>query len=150
MYNCFLMIFTAMSGVGAVTGVIAAICIFFRQKKIALFERRMKILNDFEQFVFVVLRDWNWNGSTTLVSKYSEQEVSLLFNEEYSELQKDILEVAKKCNDLNGDIDHAKRHGTCNNKTEDELQKEKNNYEEALGGRFTQKRGEAYKKWLKI
>lgn len=51
------MIFTAMSGVGAVTGVIAAICIFFRQKKIALFERRMKILNDFEQFVFVVLRD---------------------------------------------------------------------------------------------
>ena len=91
MYNCFLMIFTAMSGVGAVTGVIAAICIFFRQKKIALFERRMKILNDFEQFVFVVLRDWDWDGSTTLVSKYSEQEVALLFNEEYSELQKDIF-----------------------------------------------------------
>lgn len=32
MYNCFLMIFTAMSGVGAVAGVVAAICIFFRQK----------------------------------------------------------------------------------------------------------------------
>ena len=93
MDNCFLMIFTAMSGVGAVVGVVAAICIFYRQKKIALFERRMKILNDFEQFVFVVLRDWNWNGSTTLVSKYSEQEVALLFNEEYSELQKDILKV---------------------------------------------------------
>lgn len=150
MDQCFLMIFTAMSGVGAVVGVVAAICIFYRQKKIALFERRMKILNDFEQFVFVVLRDWNWNGSTTLVSKYSEQEVALLFNEEYSELQKDILEVAKKCNDFNGDIDHANRHGTCNNKTEDELEKEKNNYEEALGRRFTQKRGEAYKKWLKI
>lgn len=150
MDECFLMIFTAMSGVGAVVGVVAAICIFYRQKKIALFERRMKILNDFEQFVFVVLRDWNWNGSTTLVSKYSEQEVALLFNEEYSELQKDILEVAKKCNDFNGDIDHAKRHGTCNDKTEDELEKEKNNYEEALGRRFTQKRGEAYKKWLKI
>ena len=110
----------------------------------------MKILNDFEQFVFVVLRDWDWDGSTTLVSKYSEQEVSLLFNEEYSELQKDILKVANKCNGLNGDIDYAKLHVTCHNKTEDELEKEKNNCEEDLGRRFTKKRGEAYKRWLKV
>ena len=150
MYDYFIMFFTAMSGIGAVAAVIAAICIYFRQKKIALFERRTQILNDFEDFIFNVLPNWEWNGSTKLVTKYSEQEIATLFDEEYVNLQKDILQVADICNRLIGDIDYAKRHGTCHDKMYFELEDEKISHEKELGIRFIKKRGEAYEKWLNI
>ncbi len=150
MYNCFIMLFTAMSGIGAVAAVVAAICIYSRQKKIALFERRTQILNDFEHFVFDIFPKWSWDGSTELITKYSEQEIATLFNEDYVNLQKDILQVAYTCNLLIGDIDHAKTHGSCHNKTESELEKEKITREKELGMQLRKKRAEAYKKWLNI
>lgn len=146
MSDCFLMIFTAMSGIGAVAAVVATICVYFRQKRIALFERRIQILNDFENFVFNILPDWNWEGTTKLVEKYSEQEIAVLFNKEYVELQKDILRTAQTCNILIGDINYAQNHGTCHNKTENELAEEKRICENELGNRFKNKRGEAYGK----
>lgn len=148
--NCLMLIFTAMSGIGAFVAVIAAVCIYYRQKKIALFDRRMQILNDFERFAFDVLPNWEWQGQTELITKYSEQEVVALFNEEYGELQKDIIKTAGSCNMLIGDMDYAKRNGTCHNKTETELENEKINLEKQLQLRFSEKRGKAYEKWLKI
>lgn len=150
MDNFLMMTFTAMSGIGAVAAVFAAVRIYFRQKKIALFERRMQILNDFEAFVFNILPTWTWDGSVKLVAKYSEQEVTALFNKEFAELQKDILQTAEICNTLRGDIEHAKRRGTCHNKTESELEAEKIAYEDELGNRFKEKRGIACKEWLTL
>lgn len=148
--NCLMLIFTAMSGIGAFTAVIATVCVFYRQKKIALFDRRMQILNDFENFVFNVLPNWEWQGQTNLITKYSEKEVVALFNEEYGELQKDIIKTADSCNMLIGDIEHARSHGVCHNKTDFELEEEKTNLEKELQTRFSEKRGKAYEKWLKI
>ena len=148
--NCLMLIFTAMSGIGAIAAVIATVCIYYRQKKIALFDRRMQILNDFERFVFNVLPSWEWKGQTDLITKYSEQEVVALFNEEYSALQQNIIQTAESCNLLIGDMEHAKSHGTCHNKTDYEIEDEIINLEKELQARFIQKRGEAYKKWLKI
>lgn len=139
-----------MSGIGAVLAIVTAIFIYRRQKKIAFFERRTKILNDFEIFIFDILPNWDWDGSTQLVKKYSEKEIATLFNEEYVNLQKDILQVACTCNELNGDIEHAKNHGSCHNKTEFELEEEKIAHQNELGKRFRVKYGEAYKKWLTI
>ena len=110
----------------------------------------MQILNDFERFVFDVLPNWEWQGQTELITKYSEQEVVALFNEEYGELQKDIIKTAGSCNMLIGDMDYAKRNGICHNKTETELENEKINLEKQLQLRFSEKRGKAYEKWLKI
>lgn len=145
-----MMIFTAMSGIGAVAAVIVAIIIYQRQKKIALFDRRTQILNDFERFVYSVLPNWEWDGTMTLVTKYSEKEVEALFDESIVKLQKDIIKAAESCSILNGDIDHAKKKGTCHDKTEFELEDEKNAIEKKICEDFTDKRAFAYKKWLKV
>lgn len=150
MYNGFMMIFTAMSGIGTVIAVFTAIYIYRRQKKIAFFERWTKILNDFENFIFDILPNWDWDGSAKLVEKYSAKEIAALFNEEYVNLQKDILQTANTCNTLIGNIEHAKKHGSCHNKTETELEEEKITCQNELGERFRKKYGEAYKKWLTI
>ena len=148
--NCLMLIFTAMSGIGAFVAVIAAVCIYYRQKKIALFDRRMQILNDFERFVFDVLPNWKWQGQNDLITKYSDQEVVALFNEEYRVLRQEIIDMASRCNTLIGDINYAKEHGTCRNKTETELEDEKIALEKELQSNFSIKRGEATRKWLKI
>lgn len=144
------MIFTAMSGIGAMAAVIVAVIIYQRQKKIALFDRRTQILNDFERFVYSVLPNWDWDGTMTLVTKYSENEVEALFDESIAKLQKDIIKAAESCNVLIGDIDHAKRKGTSHNKTEFELKDEKIAIETKIREDFTDKRAFAYKKWLKV
>ena len=150
MEDCLMMIFTAMSGIGAVVAVIVAVIIYQRQKKIALFDRRTQILNDFERFVFSVLPNWEWDGSMTLVAKYSEKEIEALFDESIVKLQKDIINAAKSCNSLIGDIDYAKRKGVCHDKTEFELENEKIVIEKRISKLFTDYRASAYKKWLKI
>lgn len=150
MKDCLMMVFTAMSGIGAVGAVIVAVIIYQRQKKIALFDRRTQILDDFEQFVYSVLPNWEWDGSMTLVTKYSEKEIEALFYESIVNLQKDIIKAAELCNVLIGDIDHAKRKGTCHDKTEFELEDEKNAIEKKISKNFTDKRASAYKKWLKV
>ena len=144
------MVFTAMSGIGAMAAVIVAVIIYQRQKKIALFDRRTQILNDFERFVYSVLPNWDWDGTMTLVTKYSENEVEALFDESIAKLQKDIIKAAESCNVLIGDIDHAKRKGTCHNKTEFELKDEKIAIETKIREDLTDKRAFAYKKWLKV
>lgn len=94
MKDCLMMVFTAMSGIGAVAAVIVAFIIYQRQKNIALFERRTQILDDFERFVYSVLPNWEWDGSMTLVTKYSEIEIEALFDESIVKLQKDIIKAA--------------------------------------------------------
>lgn len=108
-------------------------------KKDCFFERRAKILNDFENFIFDILPNWDWDGSAKLVEKYSEKEIAALFNNEYVNLQKDILQVANNCNTLMGDIEHAKEHGSCHSKTETELEEEKITCQNELGERFRKK-----------
>ncbi len=150
MYDCFIMIFTALSGLGAVGAIITAIRIYHRQERIALFDRRAKTLDDFEKFVFEILPCWGWQGEMKHITKYSEQEVVALFNEEYGKLRNNIIQTAEKCNILIGDIEYAQNHGTCHNKTEVELENEKKALEKGLQSQFSLKRGEAYQKWLKI
>ena len=135
---------------GAVAAVIVAVIIYQRQKRIALFDRRMQILNDFEQFVFSVLPNWEWDGSKSMVTKYSEKEIEALFDERIVKLQKDIITASNTCNKLIGDIDCAKRKGTCHDKTEFELEEEKITIEEKIGEEFKNERAFAYKKWLKL
>ena len=74
-----------------------------------------------KKFVVSILPDWHWEESTKLVEKDSEQEIAALFNKEYVELQKDSLKTAETCNILMEGIDYAQNHGTCHNKTENEL-----------------------------
>ena len=150
MNNCFMMIFTAMSGIGAIAAVFVSIIIFCRQKRIALFDRRTKILNDFEQFVFVTLPDWDWDGNVKLVSQYARDEVVELFDESFGCLQDRITETAKKCNSLIGDIKHAQRKGECHGKADYEIEQAKVDIENSLQDYFKEKRSEAYKKWLRI
>lgn len=150
MYDCFMMVFTAMSGIGAFAAVIVAIIIYNRQKKIALFERRSQILNDFEHFTYLILPNWDWDGSISVITKYSEKEIEALFDREIVNLQKDILKAAELCNILLGDIDYAQNHGTCHNKTESELEAEKLEIEKKIGEELTSKRSDAYRKWLNI
>lgn len=150
MYDIIMLAFSAMSGICALIAVIVAIVIYKRQKRIALFERRAQILNDFENFVFLVLPDWDWNGNISKVKKYSEREIESLFDSGMVDLQNEILKSAESCNKIIGDIHYAKRHGTCNGKTESELEKEKEMIEEKIGELFTTKRAKANDKWLKL
>ena len=110
----------------------------------------MKILDDFEKFVFEVMPCWNWQGEADYITKYSEQEVAALFNDEYGKLQNNIIQTAEKCNILNGDIEYAQNHGACHSKTEVELENEKMALEKELQSQFSLKRGEAYQNWLKL
>ena len=144
------MFFTAMSGIGAIAAVIVAVIIYQRQKRIALFDRRTQILNDFERFVYSVLPNWEWDGSIILVTKYSEGEIEALFDDSIVKLQKDIIKAAELCNVLIGDINYAKRKGTCHDKTEFELEDERIAIEKKISKDFTDRRAFAYKKWLKI
>lgn len=70
-------------------------------------------MNDFENFIFDILPNWDWDGSAKLVEKYSAKEIAALFNEEYVNLQKDILQTANTCNTLIGNIEHAKNMGVA-------------------------------------
>ena len=149
-YDYLMMIFTAMSGIGACVAVIVAVVIYKRQKTIALFDRRTQILNDFEHYIFDELRNWDWDGNTRAISKYTRSEVVALFDESYGQLQDDILKTANECSILFGDIKHAERHGECHGKTADEIEDEKIRKENALGERFKEKRDKANHKWLKI
>ena len=150
MKDCLMMVFTAMSGIGAVAAVIVAFIIYQRQKNIALFERRTQIMDDFERFVYSVLPNWEWDGSMTLVTKYSEIEIEALFDESIVKLQEDIIKAAESCSALIGDIDHAKRTGTCHAKADLELECEKLSIQENIRKDFTDKRAYAYKKWFKV
>lgn len=149
-YNCWMLVFTAMSGIGACAAVYASYRIYKRQEKIALFDRRMRILNDFETFIFSVLPDWEWKGDCSLVEKYARHEVVSLFDETYGQLQDKTLKVAMECNTLLGDIDHAKRRGECHGKADYQLEEEKIAKEKDLGESFKEMRGKAYERWLKI
>ena len=150
MYNCLLMIFTAMSGIGACVAVIVAIVIYRRQKKIALFDRRVQILNDFEHFLFDIMPNWELNGKDDLVSRYTENEITALFDESYATLQATIIKGADEYDTLLNGIEGAKSNGSWNGKSESDLEDEKDKKLKRLQSQFKQKRNAAYDKWLKI
>lgn len=150
MYNYFMMLFSAMSGIGAAIAVPVTMTIYRRQKRIALFDRRMKILNDFERFVTETLPNWGWDGNQCSIVKYSRDEVVALFDESFGVLQDVIIKTADECNMLIGDYNHAQRKGTCRGKTEFQIEQEKMEKEANLRIFFKEKRAEACRKWLRI
>lgn len=150
MYDGWLMLFTAMSGIGACAAVVVTYIIYRRQKKIALFDRRAHILNDFEHFLFDILPDWEWNGKDDLVSRYTENEITALFDKSYAELQADIIKGADDYDTLLNGIEAARSHGSWKGKSEIELEKERDAKLKELQTNFQKKRNAAYKTWLKI
>lgn len=117
-----ILIFTTMSGIGAIGAVIVGLYIFFRQKKISLFQRRRQILDDYECFLFDELPNWEWDGKCNRIIRYSDEEIKTLFDESFLSLKLNILSTAEKCNQLLGDIQYAKNHGSCNGKTDYDIE----------------------------
>lgn len=145
-----MMLFSAMSGIGAAIAVPVTMTIYRRQKRIALFDRRMKILNDFERYVTKILPNDGWDGNQCLIVNYSRDEVVALFDESFGALQDLIIKTADECNMLIGDYQHALRKGTCREKTELQIEQEKMEKEASLRIFFKEKRAEACRKWLRI
>lgn len=148
--DCLMLIFTAMSGIGATVAVAVTFIIYKRQKRIALFDRRMKILNDFEYFVMEVIPDPKSDISSRFITRYTRNEVVTLFDENFGILQDEIIKAFDECNMLEGDYQHAIRKGDCHGKGPSEIANDQKNKEDAIIELYKAKRDEAYKKWLKI
>ena len=142
--------FTALSGIGAVAAAILAWVIYRRQEKIALFNRRMQIMDDYERFVLDKLPDWDWRSDVSPITRYSDVEMAALFNQEFVDLRSYILESAQKCSNLHGDLEHATRKGDCKGRSEEDIEKEISKLISEVSEKYKKARAVAIQKWLTI
>ena len=105
--------------------VLCTICSTKRQNRIALFEKRQKVFDDIEDFVKRRLPAWELPESDDkLFFQYSNTYIKVLFNKKISAFFVELKKSYEKVLMLWGDFEYAKKHGTCHEKSESEIEEE--------------------------
>ena len=145
-----MLVFTAMSGLGAVAATIAAIIIYRRQKRIALFEKRTEIWDTHEKFIRDYLSSWEWDGETIMISRFSPEQIEALFSKKLADLHVQLINVCEKRNELYGDRDYAMKHGDCHGRTAEEIETDLLEQWRKMVSILEDNSKVAYKKWLRL
>ena len=145
-----MLVFTILSGVGACASCIITLYIFIRQKSIALFECRMKILRDLEYYIFYQISNWESIIDLSLFRKISHEEVTALFDDQFGNSYDEMYRIVKRINVLRGDEKFASRHDTCNGKDLEYIQNEIMNEQDKLEKCFLKEKQRIIKKIVKI
>ena len=119
-----ILVFSIVSGIGACVSCFIALFIYRRQRRIALFDSRVKVLSEIECFIHDQLINGDWNGDYSLFRRHSTEEVNSLFDESFKEVYARILEKLKHIHALCSDEAIALRHGDIHGREPEEIQKE--------------------------
>ncbi len=122
MYNTVILIFSILSGIGACFACYISYFIYKRQKNIALFELRMRILSELEVFIYFEVSNWDWNGDMSIFKRFPKEEINALFDESFRKTYELIYEKTKHICRLRGDEIVALRHDSCNGLSLEEIQ----------------------------
>lgn len=96
-----------------------------RQNRVALFEKRQKVLDDIEDFVVRQLPSWELPISDArLFYQYSEAYMKALFEEDVSDFYIKLKGNYEKVLILWGDYKYAESHGECHGKNESIIEEE--------------------------
>lgn len=144
------LIFSIVAVIIAFISLVTALYVGKKQIWAALLEKRIEVIDAYEQFIFSELGSWEWNGSMQTVSRYSLVQLMSLFSESdvkelYNRTKRDSLTINK----LHGDIDYAKRHDTCRGRDIDQIEEEISDQVEKLQNYFIDQKDVLYKKWIR-
>lgn len=146
--------FDSLISIGAIIISIVAIVVSNRiaitQNKIALMEKRIEILSEFERMVYKRLASWEWTGDCSSILQYSSGQIKCLFDRSFSEFYQELLCACERINIINGDIDHAIKHGECRGETTETIEKRKEKLMSDITKRFEEEKERAYRKWISI
>ncbi len=130
--------------------IFVALMIARSQKRIALLEIRLRILDDMDSFINKVLPNFEWNGNRYPYNQHTTEQVRILFNDEMAEFFAEINKVADKCDMLRGDEERATQKGNYRMKYDYEIEQDRIQLQEDLSNRFKKLKDKAYKKWIKV
>ena len=107
-------------------------------------------MDDYERFVLDKLPDWDWRSDVSPITRYSDVEMSALFNQDFVDLKSYILKSAQDCSTLRGDYEHAIRKGDCKGRSEEDIEKEISDLIAKVSEKYKEARVVAIQKWLTI
>lgn len=95
-----------------------------KQNRIALFNKRLTIINDFDEYANNALSDWNFTKSNipNPCEKYSKTELSALLGKRFSSYADNLQKTIGDLYSLWGDYEHATTHGVCHELTCEEIE----------------------------
>lgn len=144
------LIFSIAAVIIAFISLVTALYVGKKQIWAALLEKRIEVIDAYEQFVFRELESWEWNGSMQTVSRYSLVQLISLFSEsDIKELYDRTKRDSSIINKLHGDIEYAKRHDTCQGRDIEQIEDEISDQIEQLQNYFINQKDVLYKKWIK-
>lgn len=101
--------------------IVISIKVAKKQNSISLLEQRIKMLDSIEAFCKSL---YNWEFDLSRHKKIGKSQIVALFNKKAYEQYQKIYSYGETINNLYGDLEFAKRHDTCNDRTMDDIQKE--------------------------
>ena len=144
------LIFSIAAVIIAFISLVTALYVGKKQIWAALLEKRIEVIDAYEQFVFRELESWEWNGSMQTVSRYSLVQLISLFSEsDIKELYDRTKRDSSIINKLHGDIEYAKRHDTCQGRDIEQIEDEISDQIEQLQNYFINQKDVLYKKLIK-
>lgn len=148
--NEWSLIFSGVAAVGSIVAIIVSGNIAISQKRIALLEMRLRILDDMDSFINKVLPNYGWDGNRYPYNQHTTEQVRILFDDEMAEFFPEIGKVAYKCDELRGNEEWATNKGDYKMKYDYEIEEDRIRLEEDLSNRFKKLKDKAYKKWIKV
>lgn len=132
-----------------------AICISItaikHQNKIALFEKRIQVYNDLDDYINDQLTSWEFVlTEIKLFHQYTPAYIEALFDSKTKDFRVYLKNVSKQIDKLRGDYRHAQSKGSCNGRDENEIEDEIQKLIDDVETRFYKLKGDTFSKYLKL
>ncbi len=122
-----------------------------KQNRIALLDKRIRFINDLDEYVLYELQSWEFDLSKVkFFYEYSYVFVETLFDIQTKEFFEHLYKQSVIINGLRGDADYAKKNYICKGKTEDDIENDIIQIYNELKDNYIKIKDEIYKNYIKI